>query len=128
MPRRTLRCVGTYHFSPEDGGSIILQNVGLSLQVHTSLLTARPTSKSSQPREPHNSYTHDHQSDEIEMGRTCSTNDGYEKFPTFSEMVMYIYIENLTPAESCRCSDVECVHKLLYFYHEHLQRFLNSCS
>jgi hypothetical protein len=36
------------HFSPEDGGSMFLENVGIYLQVHMALLPRRPTLTSSQ--------------------------------------------------------------------------------
>jgi hypothetical protein len=36
-------------FSPEDGGSVLLQNVGINLQVQTTLQPRKPTSASSEP-------------------------------------------------------------------------------
>jgi hypothetical protein len=38
------RLVGRQDFSPEDGGSMFLRNVDIYLQVHTELLSRRPTS------------------------------------------------------------------------------------
>jgi hypothetical protein len=35
----------TYCFSPEDGGSMFLRNVGTHLQVHTALQPRRPPPK-----------------------------------------------------------------------------------
>jgi hypothetical protein len=49
--------VKLYIFSPGDGGSVFLWNVGIYLQVRTALLRRGPTSTSSPPWEPQVSYS-----------------------------------------------------------------------